>query len=194
MDNVIVIGGGPAGLMSAISASKLNKNVIVSILVAVIGLYLLCFKANSMDFNIYDGILLISAFFYGVHILGVNYFSQRLNAIQLSCLQFFFVGIFSLPVMFLIEHPTTQSVVNAKIPLLYAGILTCGVAYTLQSVGQKYTAPVVASLILSLESVFAVLGGLLILGEVMTGREILGCVFMITAVILSEIRHKTQRV
>lgn len=199
------VSAGKAGFISALYlifvpiisvflGKKLNKNVIVSILVAVIGLYLLCFKANSMDFNIYDGILLISAFFYGVHILVVNYFSQRLNAIKLSCLQFLFVCLLSLPVVLLLEHPTIQAIVSAKVPLLYAGILTCGVAYTLQIFGQKYTQPVIASLILSLESVFAVLGGMLILGEVMTGREILGCVFMIVAVILSEIRYKTRRV
>lgn len=196
------VSAGKAGFISALYlifvpiisfflGEKLKRNVLVSIFVAVVGLYLLCFKANSMEFNIYDGILLMSAFFYGVHILVVNYFSQKLNAIKLSCLQFLFVCLLSLPVMFLFENPTMQAIISAKVPLLYAGILTCGVAYTLQIFGQKYTPSVVASLILSLESVFAVLGGMLILGETMTVREILGCVFMITAVIIAEIRKKT---
>ena len=167
---------------------KLSNNVKISVVIAVIGLYLLCFKEDTGGFSYYDILLLIAAFFYGVHILVVNYFSDKVNAVKTSCVQFFVVGLLSLPLMFLYETPTWSSIVACKTPILYAGILTCGVAYTLQIFGQKYTAPVIASLILCLESVFAVLGGAMILNETMTIKETLGCVLMITAVILSEIK------
>lgn len=167
---------------------KLSNNVKISVVIAVIGLYLLCFKEDTGGFSYYDILLLIAAFFYGVHILVVNYFSDKVNAVKTSCVQFFVVGLLSLPLMFLYETPTWSSIVACKTPILYAGILTCGVAYTLQILGQKYTAPVIASLILCLESVFAVLGGAMILNETMTIKETLGCVLMITAVILSEIK------
>lgn len=167
---------------------KLSNNVKISVVIAVIGLYLLCFKEDTGGFSYYDILLLIAAFFYGVHILVVNYFSDKVNAVKTSCVQFFVVGLLSLPLMFLYETPTWSSIVACKTPILYAGILTCGVAYTLQIFGQKYTAPVIASLILCLESVFAVLGGAMILNETMTIKETLGCILMITAVILSEIK------
>ena len=167
---------------------KLSNNVKISVVIAVIGLYLLCFKEDTGGFSYYDILLLIAAFFYGFHILVVNYFSDKVNAVKTSCVQFFVVGLLSLPLMFLYETPTWSSIVACKTPILYAGILTCGVAYTLQIFGQKYTAPVIASLILCLESVFAVLGGAMILNETMTIKETLGCVLMITAVILSEIK------
>ena len=167
---------------------KLSNNVKISVFIAVIGLYLLCFKEDTGGFSYYDILLLIAAFFYGVHILVVNYFSDKVNAVKTSCGQFFVVGLLSMPLMFLYETPTWANIVACKTPILYAGVLTCGVAYTLQIFGQKYTAPVIASLILCLESVFAVLGGAMILHETMTIKETLGCVLMISAVILSELK------
>ena len=174
-------------LISMFFGQKLSKNIKWSVVIAVLGLYLLCFKNDGKGFDIYDLILLISAFFYGVHILVVNYFSRRVNATKVSCIQFFVVGILSMPLMFLFETPTIQSIIACKIPILYAGILTCGVAYTLQIFGQKYTMPIIASLILCLESVFAVVGGGIILHETMTLKEIFGCTLMISAVILSQL-------
>ena len=173
---------------------KLSNNVKISVVIAVVGLYLLCFKENTGGFSYYDVLLLIGAFFYGVHILVVNHFSQKVNAVKTSCVQFFVVGILSLPLMFAFETPTMASIVACKVPILYAGILTCGVAYTLQIYGQKYTAPVIATLILCLESVFAVIGGVIILHETMTLREILGCTLMSSAVILSELKFPKKEV
>ena len=94
--------------------------------------------------------------------------------------------------MIAFENPTIAAILSAKVSILFAGILTCGVAYTLQIYGQKYTQPVVASLILCLESVFAVIGGTLILGETMSPKEILGCIFMITAVILANLHFESD--
>jgi len=188
---------GKAGFISALYiifvpiiltffGQKLAKNVKISIGLALAGLYLLCFKNSISEFDIYDIMLLIGAFFYGVHIIVVNHFSKKVEAMKVSCLQFFVVGLLSIPLMLIFETPNLNGFINCKIPILYAGILTCGAAYTLQIFGQKFTPPAVASLILSLESVFAVIGGNLILSETMSTREICGCILMISAVMLSQ--------
>ena len=180
-------------LISIFFGTKLERNIKISVAIALCGLYLLCFKGGFSGFDFYDGLLLIGAFFYGVHILVVNYFSRHVNPVKMSCLQFFVVAILSLPLMLIFEEHSVAGFVAAKTPILYAGILTCGVAYTLQIFGQKHTAPTVASLILCLESVFAVAGGSLLLHESMNIRELLGCVFMITAVVLSQVHLKTMK-
>lgn len=196
------VGAGKAGFITAlyivfvpiitvIYGEKLKKNIIISVILAVIGMYFLCFKPGT-GFNVYDLVLLLSAFFYGVQILVVNYYSDKVNPIKASCLQFFVLGILSTVLMVLFETPTLDSIIACKVPILYAGVLTCGVAYTLQIYGQKYTNPVVASLIMCLESVFAVLGGALILGETMTIKELVGCAFMIGAVILSNTKAEKR--
>ena len=182
-------------LISMFFGKKLRKRVKFGVVLAVIGLYLLCYKAED-GFGLYDVLLMISAFFYGVHIMVVNYFSKKVDAAKVSCFQFFVVALLSLPLMLGFETPTWEAIVDCKVPLLYAGILTCGVAYTLQIFGQKYTKPVIATLILCLESVFAVLGGAVLLQETMNIKEIFGCIFMISAVIISELRfpkHKIKR-
>jgi len=200
--SMLEASAGKAGFISALYiiyvpvismffGQKLGRNVKISVGIALIGLYLLCFKNSTGGFDFYDGLLLIGAFFYGVHILVVNYFSRHIDAAKVSCLQFFVVALLSLPLMCVFEEPNLQDFIACRIPILYAGILTCGVAYTLQIFGQKYTAPTIASLILCLESVFAVVGGSLILHETMTPRELFGCIFMISAVILSQINVKS---
>ena len=192
------VDAGKAGFITALyvvfvpilvilGGAKINRNVILSVIMSVIGLYLLCYKGSS-GFNVHDMLILFSAFFYGVHILVVNYYSKRVNPMKVSCVQFFVVGLLSTILVLLFEHPTMNAIIDCKIPILYAGILTCGVAYTLQIFGQKYTTSVIASLTFCLESVFAVLGGVLILGESMTHKEVLGCCFMIIAVILANLK------
>ena len=188
------VGAGKAGFITALyiifvpvfsifTGSKIAKRVIFSVFLSVVGLYLLCFHPEG-GYSIYDLWLLIGALFYGVHILVVDKYS-KVHPIKASCVQFLVVGILSLLPMFIIETPSIESLIECRIPLLYAGFLACGVAYTLQMFGQKHTFPVLASLILCLESVFAVLGGALILGEVMNIREIIGCVMMISAFIIA---------
>lgn len=188
------VGAGKAGFITALyiifvpifsvfMGSKIAKRIIFSVFLSVIGLYLLCFHPDG-GYSIYDFWLLIGAVFYGAHILVVDKYS-RVHPIKASCVQFLVVGILSLIPMFAIESPSWASLVECKVPLLYAGFLACGAAYTLQMFGQKHTFPVLASLILCLESVFAVLGGALILGEVLNAREIVGCVLMISAFIIA---------
>ena len=191
------VGAGKAGFISALyiifvpliavlNGEKFKKNIIVSVVLSVIGLYLLCFRPET-GIDRYDLLLLVSSFFYGVQILVVNYYSERINPVKACAAQFFVVGVLSAFLVMLFEHPTWQTIIDCRVPIFYAGVLTCGVAYTLQMFGQKHTLPVVASLIFCLESVFAVIGGVLILHETMVPKEIWGCVFMITAVVLSNL-------
>ena len=197
------VTAGKAGFISALYiifvpiitillGDKLNKKIIISVFLALVGLYLLCYKAGS-GFNVYDLLLLLSAFLYAVHIMVVNYYSHVINPVKASCFQFFTVAFLSALLVLLYESPQMSAIIACRGHLLFAGVLTCGVAYTLQIYGQKYTLPVIASLIFCLESVFAVLGGALFLGETMTVKEILGCVFMISGVILSNLNfHRGQ--
>ncbi len=191
------VGAGKGGFITALYiifvpiitillGEKLNKKIIISVILAFIGLYLLCYKAG-LGFNIYDLLLLLSAFLYAVHIMVVNYYSRIVHPVKASCFQFFVVGILSSLLVLLFEKVDINAVFACKVPIFYAGVVTCGIAYTLQIYGQKYTLPIIASLILCLESVFAVIGGVLILGETLTLKEITGCIFMISGVILSNL-------
>lgn len=166
---------------------KLRNNVKISIFLAVTGLYFLCFKQGS-QFQLCDLGLLISSIFFTFHLFAVGYFSHKISSIKLSCVQFFTAGFLSAIFMLLFETVSTDIIVDCAKPLLFSGVVVTGVAYTLQVYGQKNTPPVLASLILSLESVFAVLGGMVILGETLTLKEGLGCVIMISAIILSQLR------
>lgn len=178
-------------LITMLFGHRLAKRIIISVFISVIGLYLLCYN-DSGKLSIYDLLLLASAFFYGIHIIVVDHFSNKINAVKTSCVQFLVMGLLSMIPMFLIETPLWQNILACKMPLFFTGIVTCGIAYTLQIYGQKNTIPAVASLILCLESVFAVLGGFLILGEVMSAKEISGCILMITAVILANTKREPK--
>ena len=128
---------------------------------------------------------LLCAVAFAVHILVIDYFSPKADGICLSCIQFFVCGILCGIPMLLFERPALAQILTAWQPIAYAGVLSCGVAYTLQIVAQKDTDPTAASLIMSLESVFAVLTGWAVLGERMSVREILGCVLVFAAVNLT---------
>ena len=123
---------------------------------------------------------------YGVHILCVEKFSAEVDGVKLSCLQFLTAGIISCGLMFLFENPVPQNICLALGPLLYSGLMSCGIAYTLQIIGQKYTEATLASILMCMESVFAVLAAALFLHERLTGRELLGCVIMFAAILLSQ--------
>ena len=123
---------------------------------------------------------------YGVHILCVEKFSAEVDGVKLSCLQFLTAGIISCGLMFLFENPDPRGIRLALGPLLYSGLMSCGIAYTLQIIGQKYTEATLASILMCMESVFAVLAAALFLHERLTGRELLGCVIMFAAILLSQ--------
>ena len=153
-----------------------------------VGLYFLCM--NGSDFgaiNIGDVLALICAIAFAVHILLIERFTPNADGLKLSCAQFVVGGVIGCILMFIFEDPNWKSIFDAAIPLLYAGVMSCGVAYTLQIIGQKYTESAMASLIMCMESVFAVLASAILLSDVMSVRETVGCVIMFVAIALPNI-------
>lgn len=162
------------------------------VVLALIGLYFLCIK-ESLSIGLGDMLVFICAFLFSLHILLIDYFIKKADGVKMSCLQFFVCAVISGIAMFIFEEPDIAQIINAWQPILYAGVMSCGVAYTLQIIGQKGMNPTVASLILSLESVIAVLAGFLLLNQQLSLREIIGCIFMFLAIILAQIPEKNER-
>ena len=154
---------------------------------SVVGLYLLCMTGETFTLNKGDMFILICAVLFSFHILIIDYFSPKGDGVVISCIQFFTCGILSVVLMLATETPNVTDILAAKWPILYAGVLSSGVAYTLQVVAQKNVNPTVASLILCLESVVSALTGWLILHEILSSRELLGCVLMFVAIVLAQI-------
>ena len=161
----------------------------MSVFLALIGLYFLCIKEG---FSIGKGDIMIfaCALVFAVHILVIDYFSPRTDGVKMSCIQFLVCGILTAIPAIILEHPNLSSFSGAWGATLYAGVMSCGVAYTLQIVGQKNMNPTVASLILSLESCISVLAGWIILGQKLSTREIIGCVVMFGAIVLAQLPQK----
>lgn len=163
----------------------------VSVVLALAGLYFLC-MTDSLSFSKGDTMVLLCALVFSLHILIIDYFSPKVDGVRMSCIQFFVASIICGIPALILEHPQFSSLVAAWAPILYAGILSCGVAYTLQIVAQKNYDPTIASLILSLESVFSVLAGWVILHQALSPREILGCVLVFIAIILVQFPEKKK--
>lgn len=163
----------------------------ICVIMALFGLYLLCFKAGE-PLNLGDIITFISALAFTMHILVIDYFSPKVNAVKMSCLQFLVAGIISIPTALIFEDIVWSNVFQCWLPILYAGVLSCGVAYTLQIIAQKDTDPMVTSLLMSMESVFAVVAGAIVLHEMMTFKELLGCAIMLAAIIIVQLPSKKE--
>ncbi len=161
----------------------------ISVLIAVAGLYLLC-MTGGIHFEKGDIYLLLCAVMFSFHILVIDYFSPKTDGVKMSCIQFLTCGIICGICMFLFETPSLTAVLEAWQPVLYAGVLSCGVAYTLQIVGQKGMNPTVASLIMSLESVISVIAGFFILHQVLSRRELVGCALMFAAIVLAQLPER----
>lgn len=169
---------------------KVGARIWISVAIAVAGLYLLCIT-EKFSIGMGDFLVLLCAFVFTLHILIIDYFSPKVaDPVKLSCIQFFTAGIISAVPMWIFETPTLENIFAAAGPLLYAGVLSSGVAYTLQVVAQKDADPTVASLILSLESVFSMLAGWFILGQALSEKELAGCALMFGAIILAQIPEK----
>jgi len=168
---------------------KVPLMVWVSVVLGLIGLFFLCIDPKDLtSFNPGDILALICAVFYSVQIILIDRFlAQGISGVQLSLMEFIVGSVISLILMFIFEHPVIGDIMAASPALLYSGIMSCGIAYTLQIVGQKYTNPVVASILMCLESVFAVIAAWLILHEQMSSREACGCIIMFIAIILSQV-------
>ena len=163
-----------------------------SVVLAVIGLFLLC---GSENMGIGKGELLTlgCAAAFAFHILYIDRISDRVDGVRLSSMQFFVCGSISAIVMLLFETPNWNAIMQCWLPICYAGILSSGVAYTFQIIGQKHLAPTVASLLMSLESVFATLAGWVVLKEYLSTKELIGCGLVFTAVILTQIPVATKK-
>ena len=179
-------------LLGIFFKNRITLKVWISVIVAIFGFYLLCITDN---FNINKGdiITLACALFFSIHILLIDYFSPRVDGVRMSCIQFLVCGIISFLSMIIFEEPSISSILSAWLPLAYAGFLSCGVAYTLQVIAQKDTEPVVASLIMSLEAVFAALSGWLILHEVLSVQELIGCILVFIAIIITQLPNKQEK-
>ena len=161
----------------------------VSILFGLLGLFLLCLDPSDLtNINMGDILALICAIFYAVQIMLIDKFTEEdISGVQLSFMQFFVAAVISIIAMFIFEQPNLADIKTAAPSLLYSGIMSCGIAYTLQIVGQKHASPVVASLLMCLESVFAVIAAAIVLHEGMSPGEAAGCVIMFAAIILSQV-------
>lgn len=170
---------------------KINIRIWLCVCLATLGLYLLSIN-RGFSIQIGDLLVLISAFFYALHILVIDYFSPRANGVKLSMVQFFIAALLSGTIMLFIEDLSWNNILNSAIPILYAGMFSSAIGYTLQIVAQKDTDPTMASLIMSLESVFAVLAGAIILGERLSLREAIGCAIMFLAIILAQMPSRLE--
>lgn len=170
---------------------RCGLNIWIGVLLAVGGLYCLCIT-ETLRIGKGDILVLICAFIFSAHILVVDHFSPLVDGVKMACIQFFVCGLVSGAGMLLLEHPAVSDILMAWQSILYAGLLSSGVGYTLQIVGQKGLNPTVASLILSLESVVSVLAGLLILHQTLSSREVLGCVLMFAAIVLAQLPGKEK--
>ena len=160
--------------------------VLFGVALSVAGLYLLC-VTDSFSIERGDTVTLISVFFWAIQIMCTDHFSKKMNVLKMTSGGFFVCGVLSFICMLLFEHPTRQGIIDCMIPLLYTGIMSTGAGYSLQAAGQKTTPPIVASLIMSLESVFAALAGYVILGDRLTTKELCGCALILAAVVLSQV-------
>ncbi len=167
--------------------------IAISVMIAVCGLYLMCIN-DSLHINIGDVMTAICAFIFAGHILVIDYFSPKVDGVKLAMIQFLVCGIINLVWMLFDGIPSAESLMNCWGSIAYSGFLSCGVAYTLQIVGQKYTDPTSASILMSLESVFATLATVVLIslgweltGGALTLKEITGCVLMFIAILLIQL-------
>ena len=171
---------------------RVGKKVWIGVVLAVTGLYCLCI---TEEFTIAAGdfYLLGCAVCFAVQIMCIDHFVQKVDGVELSCAQFLVVSVISTVGMLATETPTLEALSHCVIPILYVGIFSSGVAYTLQILAQKDSNPTVVTLLLSLESVFATIAGALILHDQMSLREYFGCALMLSAVILAQLPEKEKK-
>ncbi len=171
---------------------KVGLKLWISVVIAIAGLYLLC-MSGKLSLQMGDLLVILCAFAFSVHIMVIYHFSPMVDGVKMSCIQFFVAGLLSLAIMIFTEGvPAARDVALSWKPILYCGVLSSGVAYTLQIIGQKGVNPTIASLVLSLESVISVLAGWIILGQSMSMRENVGCALMFFAIVLAQLPDRTE--
>ena len=193
-------GAGKAGFITALYivlvpllgifwGRRIGKMVWIAVALSVTGLYFLCIH-GSFSIDPGDGMLILCALSYSGHILVVDYFSRRTDCVKMSCIQFAVCAFICLLGAAALEQPSWDGVVNSAIPILYAGVLSGAVGYTLQILAQRDAEPTIASLLMSLESVFAVLAGWILLGDALNLRELTGCALMMGGIVLAQLPEK----
>lgn len=179
-------------ILAILLGRKTRLIVWLAACIALIGFYFLSFAGEKLILAQGDIYLLICAMLFAVHILVIDHFSF-VDGVRMSCLQFFVAGMICMVGMFLFEMPNVHSILSAALPILYAGCLSSGAGYTLQIVGQKDADPTIASMLLSLESVFAALSGFILLNQRMSMHEIFGCTLIFIAVIVAQCPEKKKK-
>lgn len=170
---------------------KVGWKTWLSVLIAMGGMYLLSMN-EGFSISKGDQLVAVCAVCFALHIMLVDHYAPHVNGVKLSCIQFLVSGILSGIGMVFMEKPQVTLIFQAALPLLYAGVLSCGAAYTLQIIGQKYANPTTATLLMSFESVFSLLGGAMLLHQIPTAREAVGCVLVFAAVLLSQVSGKNK--
>ena len=173
-------------ILSVFFGKSVKSRIWMCVALAVLGLYLLCMRGElSLSFG--DGVVLVCAFLFACQIMTVDYFAPQVDTVRLSQTQFLVTALLSTVCMFFFEDLSSDSLIRALPSIAYAGVMSSGVAYTLQIIGQQNLNPAIASITMSLESVFAALAGWIVLGQSMTVRELAGCVLMFAAIILAQL-------
>ena len=180
-------------IVSIFIGKKIRPVMWLCVAMGAAGLYLLCMTDDSFKLGFGDTLVLLCAVGFTGHILIIDYFSPKVDGVKLSCIQFLFAGTLGIICMFIFEEPNLDAILQCWLPILYAGVLSSGVGYTLQIVAQRHAEPTVASLLMSLESVFAVIAGAILLHETMSVRELSGCAVIFAAVIIAQLPSKEER-
>ena len=176
-------------LLGVFIGKKVRPLIIGCVAIAVVGFYFLC-MTESLHLGLGDFLVLLCAIAFSIHILVIDHFSPKVDGVKMSAIQFLTAAIISAVPTLLWEQPVLTEILQAWQPVLYAGVMSCGVAYTLQIIAQKNADPTVASLLLSLESVFSVLAGWVLLGQGLSLKELFGCVLIFCAIILAQLPEK----
>ena len=166
---------------------KVSLKLWFCIVLSLVGLWFLCMTSEGFSMGLGDVLMLCSALFFSFQIMSLDLLSKDYDGVQYSAVQMLTAGLLSLICTFIFEAPTLDGLYAAALPIAYAGLLSCGVAYTFQVIGQKHTHPTVASIIMSLEGVFAVLGGAVMLSQIPSVYEFIGCGLMFAATVISQI-------
>ena len=172
-------------LFSLFTKKKPKPTIWISVLLATVGMYLLCVK-EGFSIQLGDFYVFLCAIAFTFHIIVIDRFSPRVDGVKMSCLQFFVAATICLVFMLIFEEPTIEGIKNSVVPLLYTGVMSSGVAFTLQIIGQKFTAPTLATLIMSLESIFAALAGWVLLGQGMSLPEIIGSILVFVGILIAQ--------
>ena len=176
-------------LLGIFIGKKVRPLIIGCVAIAVVGFYFLC-MTESLRLGLGDFLVLLCAIAFSIHILVIDHFSPKVDGVKMSAIQFLTAAIISAVPTLLWEQPVFTEILQAWQPVLYAGVMSCGVAYTLQIIAQKNADPTVASLLLSLEYVFSVLAGWVLLGQGLSLKEMFGCVLIFCAIILAQLPEK----